>query len=90
MLLGANFDVNAEKEFYRVLWYREYMENRKYVKNKFIEITNGVQVIPMFLEAKDFLTKSDPRMKASSTVDAEEQKEKKRLSFMAVFNTLYQ
>lgn len=90
LLLWANFDVNAEKEFYRVLRYREYMENRKYVKNKFIEITNGVQVIPMFLDAKDFLTKSDPRMKATSTVDAQEQQEKKRLSFMAVFNTLYQ
>jgi hypothetical protein len=89
-LLGANFDVNAEKEFYRVLRYREYLENKKNVKKKFIEITNGVQVIPMFLDAKDFLTKSDPRMKATSTVDAEEQKEKKRLSFMAVFNTLYQ
>jgi len=90
LLLWANFDVTAEKEFYKNLRYREYMENRKYVKNKFIEITNGVQVIPMFLDAKDFLTKSDPRMKAVSTVDAEEQKEKKRLSFMAVFNTLYQ
>ena len=66
------------------------MENRKYVKNKFIELTNGVKVIPMLLDAKDFLTKSDPRMKATSTVDAQEQQEKKRLSFMAVFNTLYQ
>ena len=90
LLLWANFDVTAEKEFYKNLRYREYVENKKYVKNKFIEITNGVQVIPMFLDAKDFLTKSDPRMKAVSTVDAEEQKEKKRLSFMAVFNTLYQ
>lgn len=90
LLLWANFDVQAEKEFYKNLWYREYVENKRYVKNKFIEITNGVQVIPMFLNAKDFLTKSDPRMKAVSTVDAEEQKEKKRLSFMAVFNTLYQ
>lgn len=90
LLLGANFDVTAEKEFYKNLWYREYLENKKYVKSKFIEITNGVQVIPMFLNAKDFITKSDPRMKAVSTVDAEEQKEKKRLSFMAVFNTLYQ
>ena len=35
------------------------------------------------------MTKYDPRMKAVSTVDAEESKEKKRLSFMAVFNTLY-
>lgn len=90
LLLWSNLDVTAEKEFYKNLWYREYLENKKYVKNKFIEITNGVQVIPMFLNAKDFLTKSDPRMKATSTVDAEEQKEKKRLSFMAVFNTLYQ
>ena len=90
LLLWTNFDVTAEKEFYKNLRYREYVENKKYVKNKFIEITNGVQVIPMFLDAKDFLTKSDPRMKAVSTVDAEEQKEKKRLSFMAVFNTLYQ
>lgn len=90
LLLWSNLDVTAEKEFYKNLRYREYLENKKYVKNKFIEITNGVQVIPMFLDAKDFLTKSDPRMKATSTVDAEEQKEKKRLSFMAVFNTLYQ
>ena len=90
LLLGANFDLEAEKEFYRTLWYREYVENRRYVKKKFVELTNGVQVLPLYLDAKDFLTVQDPRMKASSTVDAQEQKEKKRLSFMAVFNTLYQ
>lgn len=90
LLLWANFDVNAEKEFYKNLWYREYLDNRQFVKKKFIELTNWVKVIPMFLNAKDFLTKSDPRMKATSTVDAQEQQEKKRLSFMAVFNTLYQ
>jgi hypothetical protein len=44
----------------------------------------------MFLNAKDFITKADPRMKGVSTVDAKEQQESKRLSFMAVFNTLYQ
>lgn len=90
LLLGANFDLEAEKEFYRTLRYREYVENRRYVKKKFVELTNGVQVLPLYLDAKDFLTTQDPRMKASSTVDAQEQKEKKRLSFMAVFNTLYQ
>lgn len=90
LLLWANFDIEAEKEFYRTLRYREYVENKRYVKNKFVELTNGVQVIPMYLEAKDFLTTQDPRMKAVSTIDAQEQKEKKRLSFMAVFNTLFQ
>jgi len=90
LLLGANFDIEAEKEFYRTLRYREYVENKKYVKNKFVELTNWVQVIPMYLDAKDFLTTQDPRMKAVSTIDAQEQKEKKRLSFMAVFNTLFQ
>lgn len=90
LLLGANFDIEAEKIFYRDLRYREYVENRRYVKHKFIEITNGVQVIPMWLDAKDFITRNDPRMQAVSTIDAEEKREKKRLSFMAVFNTLYQ
>jgi hypothetical protein len=82
--------VEAEKEFFRLLWYREYVANKGKVKKKYIELTNGDVVTQLWLTAKDFITKTDPRLKVVSTIDKEEQKERKKIAFNIAFNTLYQ
>lgn len=71
-LLGINFSLEAQKEFWRQIRYRAYYEYFKGASQKFMYLTNGIGQIPMTVKRKDFITEKDINIKMISPLDEEE------------------
>ena len=81
--LGLRLDKIAEKKFWKILWYRMYVQYFKWSSKKIVYLNNWVGLKPVELNKDQFITSSDINVKVYSDIEAKEIKEKQSAMYMA-------
>ena len=79
-----------ERDYWDVLWYRQYQENFKMDSKKNIILNTGLGTQPFTVMAKDLNTKADLKLKPVSLLDKQEKDEEERGAYMAAYQMLMQ
>ena len=79
-----------ERDYWDVLWYRQYQENFKMDSKKNIILNTGLGTQPYTVMAKDLNTKADLKLKPVSLLDKQEKDEEERGAYMAAYQMLMQ
>ena len=77
-----------ERDYWDVLWYRQYQENFKMDSEKNIILNTGIWQQPYTIMAKDLNMQADLRLKPISILDKEEKEEQDKSAYMAAYQML--
>lgn len=89
ILLWMKADVEAEKQFWR-LWYRYYTLYFNENKKKLFMLTNDLWDDYFTLRKSDFVGQNNVDVKVVLSSELEEEREKKKLWFMALYGSMIQ
>lgn len=79
-----------ERDYWDVLWYRNYQKNFKMDSEKNIILNSGIWSVVYTIKAKDLNTKADLKLKPISILDKQEKEEEERSAYMASYQMLMQ
>lgn len=77
-----------ERDYWDVLWYRQYQENFKMDSQKNIILNTWLGSQPYTVMAKDLNTQADLRLKPTSILDKQEKEEEEKAAYMAAYQML--